>query len=102
MHRTTINMPDAVFQRARVKALREDVTVSEVLRDLLARWVTGEIKLASEERSREELVALARAARGMWADRDPDAYLAASRTGLKERDEELEHARLDVWQRGSD
>jgi hypothetical protein len=96
MHRTTINIPDAVFQRARVKALKEDVTVSEVLRDLLARWVAGEIKLTSKERSREELVALAGAARGMWADRDPDAYQATSRTGLKERDEELEHARLDV------
>jgi hypothetical protein len=32
----------------------------------------------------------------MWADRDPDAYLAASRTGLKERDKGLEDARLDV------
>jgi hypothetical protein len=86
MHRITINIPDAVFEQARIKAFREDVTVSEVLRDLLARWVAGEIKLASEERSREELVALARAARGMWTDRDPDAYLAASRAGLKERD----------------
>jgi hypothetical protein len=34
MHRTTINLPDGIFQRARVKALREDVTVSEVLRIL--------------------------------------------------------------------
>jgi len=96
MHRTTINVPESIFQRARIKALREDVAVSEVIRDLLARWVAGEIDLASKERSREKLVALARAARGMWADRDLDNYLAASRTGLKERDEELEHARLDV------
>jgi hypothetical protein len=96
MHRTTINVPDAVFHRARIKALRENVTVSEVLRDLLARWVAGEISIDSEERSREELVALARAARGMWADRDPDAYLAASRAGIEERDRNLEDARLDV------
>jgi len=96
MHRTTINVPDAVFHRARIKALRENVTVSEVLRDLLARWVAGEISIGSEERSREELVALARAARGMWADRDPDTYLAASRAGLEERDRDLEDARLDV------
>ena len=96
MHRTTINIPDSIFHRAKIKALREDVTVSEVLRDLLARWVAGEIKLAAEERTREDLVALARAARGMWADRDADAYLSASRAGLTDRDQELEHARLDV------
>ena len=84
MHRTTINVPESVFRRARIKALRENVAVSEVIRDLLARWVAGEIELASKEPSREKLVALARAARGMWADRDPDDYLAASRTGLRE------------------
>ena len=65
-----------------------------VLRDLLARWVAGDIKLASEEPTQDELVALARAARGMWADRDPDAYLAASRAGLKARDKDLEDARV--------
>jgi len=96
MHRTTINIPDSILHRAKIKALKEDVTVSEVLRDLLARWVAGEIRLSSEEHSREELVTLARAARGMWADRDPDTYLATSRAGLKERDKELEDARLDV------
>ena len=41
-------------------------------------------------------VALARAAHGMWADRDPDAYLAASRAGLREHDQELAHADMDV------
>ncbi len=96
MHRTTINVPESIFRRARIKALREDVAVSEVIRDLLARWVSGEIDLASEPSSRERLVALARSARGMWADRDPDDYLVASRTGLIERDEELADARLDV------
>ena len=96
MHRTTINVPESIFQRARIKALRENVAVSEVIRDLLASWVAGEIDLASKERSREQLVALARAARGMWADRDPDSYLTASRTGLIERDKELEHDRLDA------
>ena len=90
------NIPDSIFHRARVKALREEVTVYEVLGDLLARWVAGDIELASEEPTRDELVALARAARGMWADRDPDAYLAASRAGLKARDKDLEDARLDV------
>jgi len=32
----------------------------------------------------------------MWADRDPDEYMAASRVGLKERDKELTNARLDA------
>lgn len=96
MHRTTINVPDSLFQRARIKALREDLAVSEVIRDLLARWVSGEIELPPGEGSREQLVTLARATHGMWADRDPDDYLAASRAGLIERDEELEDARLDA------
>lgn len=96
MHRTTINVSESVFQQARIKALREEVTVSEVVRDLLARWVAGEIDLSGWDRTRDELVTLARDARGMWADRDPDAYLAASRAGLKERDQELANARLDA------
>ena len=83
MHRTTINVPESIFQRARIKALRENVAVSEVIRDLLARWVAGEIGLAFKERSREKLVGLARAALGMWADRDPDSYLATSRTARR-------------------
>jgi hypothetical protein len=96
MHRTTINVPESIFRRARIKALREDVAVSEVIRDLLARWVAGEIELSARAHSREELVALARSAQGMWANRDPDDYLTASRTGLVGRDEELANARLDV------
>ena len=43
MHRTTINLSEPVYQQARMKALQENVTVSEVVRDLLARWVAGEI-----------------------------------------------------------
>ena len=96
MHRTTINVSESMFQQARIKALREDVTVSEVVRDLLARWVAGEIDLAARESTRDKLAALARDAQGMWADRDPDAYLAASRARLKERDQELTDARLDA------
>jgi hypothetical protein len=96
MHRTTINLSEAVFQQARIKALREDVTVSEVIRELLARWVAGDIDLDGGKQARARQVALARAARGMWADRDPDAFLAASRAGLSGRDEELARARLDA------
>jgi hypothetical protein len=96
MHRTTINVSKLVFQQAKIKALHEGVTVSEVIRELLARWVTDEIELGPGDRARDRQVALARAARGMWADRDPDAFLAASRAGLLEHDKELAHARLDA------
>ena len=96
MHRTTINLSEPIYRQARIKALREDVTVSEVVRDLLTRWVAGEIDLTDRENTRDRLAALAREAQGMWADRDPDTYLAASRARLKERDEELINARLDA------
>jgi Arc/MetJ-type ribon-helix-helix transcriptional regulator len=96
MHRTTINLSESVLQQAKIKALREDVTVSEVIRELLARWVAGELDLDGGRQAHDRQVALARAARGMWADRDTDALLAASRAGLPERDEELAHARLDA------
>ncbi|MBC8450226.1 MAG: hypothetical protein H8D78_21040 [Chloroflexi bacterium] len=96
MHRTTINVSEPVLQQAKIKALREQVTVSEVIRQLLGRWVADEIALHTGEQARDRQVALARAAHGMWADRDPDAYLAASRAGLRERDEELTYARLDA------
>jgi len=43
-----------------------------------------------------ELAERARRSRGIWKDRDPDAYLAASRAGLSERDEDLGDARLVV------
>ncbi len=96
MHRTTINVDEATFQQARIRALQEGVTVGDVVRDLLARWAAGEIELTPKERTREKLAALARAAHGMWSDRDPGEYLAASRAGLEERDSELANARLDV------
>jgi len=94
MHRTTVNIPDELFRRARIKALSEDLPVGEVIRELLDRWVSGELGLAGEGRSRENRAALARAACGMWSDRDGDAYVAASRAGLVARDEELGDARL--------
>lgn len=92
----TITVPEFVFQCARIKAQKEDVVVDQVVRDLLTRWVDGEISLATRKRPREDLIALARTAQGMWADRNPDHYLAASRAGLGKRDEELRHARLDA------
>ncbi len=95
-HRTTVNVSEPVFQQARIKALCEGLTVSEVIREMLARWVEGEIDLSPGDHSREQLVGLARAARGMWSDRDPGNYLAVIRAGLRRRDEELACARLDA------
>jgi hypothetical protein len=95
MDRTRIDVSDALFEQARSKARREGLTVSEVIDDLLARWVAGEIKIRPGDRAHDRRVVLARAARGMWADRNPDAYLAASRAGLRARDEKPGHAGLD-------
>ena len=89
MENATITIPEPVFERARIKAQQEDRAVDQLVTDLLDRWVAGEIQLPAPGRSREELVALACAARGMWADRDPDRYLAAGRAGHAERDVEL-------------
>ena len=94
MHRTTVTFPEPTLREAKLKALHENVTLSEVLRSLLARWVLGEISLIPEGSDRARLVALARAARGMWAGRDADDYWALSRTGMAERDEEMQRARL--------
>lgn len=53
------------------------------------------IILRAEAASRPaDSINLARAARGMWADRDPDTYLEESRSALSERDEELKRARM--------
>jgi hypothetical protein len=94
METATIAIPEPILQRARSKAQKENTEIEQVVYDLLTRWIDGEIGLDVAKHSRDELVALARAARGMWSDRDPDEYLAKSRAGLQERDEELEHARL--------
>lgn len=96
MHRTTINITERVYRDARLKALREDVTLSEVVRNLLGRWAAGELQLGPDDSAHERQVALARAAFGMWSDRDPDAYLGASRQGLQTRDEERARACLDA------
>jgi hypothetical protein len=96
MENHTVTIPEPVFERARLKAQEEERSVDQVVSDLLSRWLDGEIRLPARERSREELVALAREASGMWADRDPDLYLSASRAGLRERDEQLHDARLDA------
>lgn len=94
MHRTTLNIPEGLFRKAKVKAAAERVPLSEVLRNLLDRWVTGEVALETGDRSRRETVERARRTFGMWRDRDPDAVLDESRASLKGRDREIEDARL--------
>lgn len=94
MHRTTLNVPEDLFRQAKVKAASEDVPLSEVLRDLLARWVRGEVEVGAGAGSRREAVRRARATFGMWRDRDPDGLLRDSRGGLEERDRKIEDARL--------
>jgi hypothetical protein len=93
MHQTTIDLPPELLEQVRAKAEREHLSLEEVLRQLLARWV---LDASAGHRSREVLVRQARASRGMWRDRDPDEFLAASRSGLSERDEDLQNARLDA------
>jgi hypothetical protein len=94
MHRTTLNFPESLFRKAKVKAAAEGIPLSEVVRHLLGRWVTGEVDLEGEERSRRETVERARGTFGLWKGRDPDAFLAESRAALKARDREIEDARL--------
>jgi hypothetical protein len=94
MHRTTLNVPDSLFRKAKVKAAAEGMPLSEVVRDLLGRWVTGEVDLEGEESSRRATVERARVTFGIWKDRNPDAFVAESRAGLKARDREIEDAQL--------
>ena len=94
MSMTTIDLPPELIERAQGKANRENLDIAEVVRRLLARWVSGDVKIESEDRAR--LAQRARRSRGIWKDRDPDAYLAASRAGLSTRDEDLDDARLVV------
>ena len=94
MHRTTLNIPNDLFRKAKVKAASEDLPLAEVVRSLLGRWVSGELLLEAEGRSRRDLVRRARESFGIWKDRDPDAFIEASRLGLADRDREIEDARL--------
>lgn len=93
MHRTTLVLSDDLFRHARSKATSEGVSLSEVLRGLLDRWVTGEVRLPEPEEDRGPDADRAASSFGMWKDRDPDQLLRESRVGLEDRDRELEDAR---------
>ena len=99
--KTTIRLPTDVFREARVKAINEGLSLSEVLRRLLRLWLRGKVTLGTEEDTRNQ-VRLAREAFGMWSDRDPDEYVACSRAGLARRDQEITDARMGIGHRCSD
>jgi hypothetical protein len=90
----TVDLPPELIERAQGRATRENLDLAEVVRRLLTRWVSGDEKIEPE--NRVKLAEQARRSHGIWKDRDPDAYLVASRTGLSERDEDLGDARLVV------
>jgi len=96
MHRTTVNVPEQLFHRAKDKAEAEKVPLSEVLRRLLDQWVAGEVVIEPKDRHQGEAPTLERARKtfGMWRDRDPDTFLQKSRAELNTRDRRLEDARL--------
>ncbi len=96
MNPRTVDIPPELLERAEAKARRENLSVDEVLRKLLSLWVVDDVELLVRESSRKTLAAKARASQGIWRDRDPDEFLAASRSGLDARDEELKSARMDV------
>ncbi len=95
MHRTTIILPDELFQRAKKKAAAEKSTVSEVLRQLLTHWVTEKARMEGQEKPGQTVIEQAVSTYGMWKDRDPDQFLRESRAHLTSRDQELQDARLD-------
>ena len=93
--KTTVRFPADLLKEARIKAINEGLSLSEVLRRLLRLWLRGKVTLeTTEDASRQ--IQLARESFGMWSDRDPDEYLARSRAGLALRDQEVEDARMDI------
>jgi len=90
--RTTLVLSDDLLREARRKASAEGLSLSQVLRGLLDRWVVGEVRLPVAEEDHRPGLDQALSTHGMWSDRDPDAFLQESRAGLKDRDRELEDA----------
>jgi len=93
--KTTVRFPADLLKEARIKAINENLSLSEVLRRLLYLWLRGKITLEAKEESSRR-IQLARESFGMWSDRDPDEYLAHSRAGLALRDKEVEDAKMDI------
>ena len=95
MQQTDITFPEDLLRRAERKAEAEGVSLPQVLRRLLARWVGSGVGSRGQAKESEDTVERALSSYGMWSDRDPDEFLRQSRTGLTSRDQELGDARLD-------
>ncbi len=96
MQQTTITFPDDLRRRAERKASAEGLSVPEVLRRLLAQWLSGDEDSKEQARAQQSTIESAFSSRGMWSDRDPDDFLRQSRKGLIDRDQELRDVRLDA------
>jgi Arc/MetJ-type ribon-helix-helix transcriptional regulator len=93
--KTTVRFPADLLKEARIKAIDEGLSLSEVLRRLLRLWLRGKVALETTEDTSHQ-IQLARESFGIWSDRDPDEYLARSRAGLALRDQEVQDARVDI------
>ncbi len=52
--RTTLSIPPQLRYHAKVKAVMLDVSLSSVVRELLERWVAGEIRIGAEEAAEQD------------------------------------------------
>lgn len=95
MHRTSITFSEKLFRRAKLKAVSEGRTLSDVIRSLIERWLEGDVS-ANRAESEEARQRAALESFGMWSGRSPDTFLEDSRSSLARRDEELEDVRMDA------
>ncbi len=84
MHRTSITFPEKLFRRAKLRAVSEGRTLSDIVRSLLEHWLEGDVSAdrgeLEEARKRAALESF-----GMWSDRSPDTFLEVSRSSLRIR-----------------
>jgi len=96
MNRTTLTLTDDLLRRVKGKAASEGVSVSAVVRSLLARWLEGKVDLKERREAEPTVASKALASFGIWRDRDPDEVLREVRSGWSERDQKLRDAGLDL------
>ena len=53
-HKTTLRISFELFKSARIKAIQENTTLSEVIRRFVRAWVEGIIELPEQEKPEEE------------------------------------------------
>lgn len=53
-HKMTLRIPAKLHKAAKVKATQTDVTLSEVVRQLLGLWVSGEVTIPTDKQKQEE------------------------------------------------